>query len=92
VLHDLKGSGKKMKFDDIDKAPEEKARGITIEAAHVEYETETRHYAVSAHAPAVHVHARLPIARTRTRSRTPTRLRVRILSHITPTTRTCAYA
>jgi len=34
-----------MKFDDIDKAPEEKARGITIEAAHVEYETATRHYA-----------------------------------------------
>jgi elongation factor Tu len=32
-------------FDDIDKAPEEKARGITISIAHVEYETENRHYA-----------------------------------------------
>ena len=32
-------------YDDIDKAPEEKARGITISTAHVEYETENRHYA-----------------------------------------------
>ena len=32
-------------FDEIDKAPEEKARGITISTAHVEYETENRHYA-----------------------------------------------
>ena len=32
-------------FDEIDKAPEEKARGITIATAHVEYETEKRHYA-----------------------------------------------
>ena len=32
-------------FDDIDKAPEEKARGITIQTAHVEYETDRRHYA-----------------------------------------------
>ena len=32
-------------YDDIDKAPEEKARGITIQTAHVEYETENRHYA-----------------------------------------------
>ena len=32
-------------FDEIDKAPEEKARGITISIAHVEYQTETRHYA-----------------------------------------------
>jgi elongation factor Tu len=32
-------------FDDIDKAPEEKERGITIATAHVEYETESRHYA-----------------------------------------------
>jgi len=45
TMHELKGTGKAMKFDDIDKAPEEKARGITIEAAHVEYETEKRHYA-----------------------------------------------
>jgi elongation factor Tu len=33
------------KFDEIDSAPEERARGITINTAHVEYETETRHYA-----------------------------------------------
>jgi elongation factor Tu len=32
-------------YDQIDKAPEEKARGITISTSHVEYETETRHYA-----------------------------------------------
>lgn len=32
-------------FDKIDKTPEEKKRGITIKASHVEYETETRHYA-----------------------------------------------
>ncbi|MDP6990081.1 MAG: elongation factor Tu [Planctomycetota bacterium] len=40
-----KGMAKSMAFDDIDKAPEEKARGITISTAHVEYETENRHYA-----------------------------------------------
>ncbi|MDA8620985.1 elongation factor Tu, partial [Planctomycetota bacterium] len=40
-----KGLAKAMAFDMIDKAPEEKARGITISTAHVEYETETRHYA-----------------------------------------------
>ena len=34
-----------MAFDQIDKAPEEKARGITISIAHVEYETANRHYA-----------------------------------------------
>jgi elongation factor Tu len=34
-----------MSFDDIDKAPEERERGITISTAHVEYESETRHYA-----------------------------------------------
>ena len=33
------------KFDEIDKAPEEKARGITINASHIEYETDNRHYA-----------------------------------------------
>ena len=32
-------------FDEIDKAPEEKARGITISISHIEYETENRHYA-----------------------------------------------
>ena len=40
-----KGLAKAMAFDMIDKAPEEKARGITISTAHVEYETEARHYA-----------------------------------------------
>ena len=40
-----KGDAKGMRYDDIDKAPEEKARGITINTAHVEYETATRHYA-----------------------------------------------
>jgi len=37
--------GEAKKYDDIDAAPEEKARGITINTAHVEYETEKRHYA-----------------------------------------------
>ena len=36
---------KEMKFDEIDNAPEEKERGITIATAHIEYETEKRHYA-----------------------------------------------
>ena len=40
-----KGQAKVKKFDEIDKAPEEKARGITIATAHVEYETAKRHYA-----------------------------------------------
>ena len=39
------GQAKARKYDDIDAAPEEKARGITINTAHVEYETTTRHYA-----------------------------------------------
>jgi len=39
------GKAKEMKFEEIDSAPEEKARGITIAIAHVEYETEKRHYA-----------------------------------------------
>ena len=39
------GHAQLMRYDEIDKAPEEKARGITINTAHVEYETETRHYA-----------------------------------------------
>jgi len=39
------GGAKARKYDDIDSAPEEKARGITINTAHVEYETDTRHYA-----------------------------------------------
>jgi elongation factor Tu len=40
-----KHGGKAYAFDEIDKAPEEKARGITISIAHVEYETDNRHYA-----------------------------------------------
>ncbi|HVN66786.1 MAG TPA: elongation factor Tu [Candidatus Sulfotelmatobacter sp.] len=40
-----KGMAKAKKFDEIDSAPEEKARGITIAIAHVEYETDKRHYA-----------------------------------------------
>ena len=40
-----KGEAQAMKYDEIDKAPEEKARGITINTAHVEYETPKRHYA-----------------------------------------------
>ena len=39
------GGSKGQKYDDIDSAPEEKARGITINTAHVEYETDNRHYA-----------------------------------------------
>ncbi|MDR2367107.1 MAG: GTP-binding protein, partial [Deltaproteobacteria bacterium] len=39
------GGGEYVPFDQIDKAPEEKERGITIAAAHVEYETAKRHYA-----------------------------------------------
>ncbi|ONK72134.1 uncharacterized protein A4U43_C04F16110 [Asparagus officinalis] len=39
------GKAKAIAFDEIDKAPEEKARGITISTAHVEYETAKRHYA-----------------------------------------------
>ena len=39
------GGGDAVAFDEIDKAPEEKERGITISTAHVEYETENRHYA-----------------------------------------------
>ena len=40
-----KGEAQAMRYDEIDKAPEEKARGITINTAHVEYETKNRHYA-----------------------------------------------
>ena len=39
------GHAQAMKYDEIDKAPEEKARGITINTSHVEYETDSRHYA-----------------------------------------------
>ena len=40
-----KGGATATKYDEIDKAPEEKERGITINTSHVEYETDTRHYA-----------------------------------------------
>lgn len=40
-----KGLAKSYRYEDIDKAPEEKARGITINTSHVEYETDKRHYA-----------------------------------------------
>ncbi|MFH1505173.1 MAG: elongation factor Tu [Candidatus Omnitrophota bacterium] len=39
------GRAKALKFEDIDKAPEERERGVTINITHVEYETENRHYA-----------------------------------------------
>ena len=45
VLHDRSGSGEAVPFDMIDKAPEERERGITISTAHIEYETAARHYA-----------------------------------------------
>eukprot|EP00877_Chromochloris_zofingiensis_P014593 jgi/Chrzof1/9388/Cz04g01060.t1 len=45
VLAEVQGSNKAVPFDQIDKAPEEKARGITIAASHVEYQTDKRHYA-----------------------------------------------
>ena len=41
----MKGAAEYVAFDEIDKAPEEKERGITIATAHVEYETDKRHYA-----------------------------------------------
>src|SRR3712207_3465984 len=44
VLSDL-GLAQKVDFDKIDVAPEERERGITINTAHIEYETEARHYA-----------------------------------------------
>ena len=44
-LNGLKGMADFIPFDQIDKAPEEKERGITIATAHVEYETDNRHYA-----------------------------------------------
>lgn len=40
-----KGGAEKMKYEDIDKAPEERERGITINTSHVEYQTDKRHYA-----------------------------------------------
>ena len=45
TLNQRYGLGEKVEFDKIDKAPEEKERGITISTSHVEYETPNRHYA-----------------------------------------------
>ena len=45
VLNEKYGTGEYVDYANIDKAPEERARGITINASHVEYETESRHYA-----------------------------------------------
>jgi len=45
TLHDRLGTGEFVEFDKIDKAPEERARGITISTSHVEYESSKRHYA-----------------------------------------------
>ena len=45
TLHSRYGLGDSVAFDQIDKAPEEKERGITIATSHVEYETPNRHYA-----------------------------------------------
>jgi len=45
LVQSKKGFGNFIKFDEIDKAPEERERGITIATAHVEYETPNRHYA-----------------------------------------------
>ena len=45
VLSETFGGGEMKAFDEIDNAPEERARGITIATAHVEYESEARHYA-----------------------------------------------
>jgi len=45
VLHKRYGTGEAVAFENIDKAPEERERGITISTAHVEYETPARHYA-----------------------------------------------
>ena len=45
TLHERYGTGEAVAFENIDKAPEERERGITISTAHVEYETAKRHYA-----------------------------------------------
>ena len=45
TLHERLGTGEAVAFENIDKAPEERERGITISTAHVEYQTEHRHYA-----------------------------------------------
>ena len=55
------GTAVAKRYDEIDGAPEEKARGITINTAHVEYETEARHYAhVDCPGPVSYTHLTLP--------------------------------
>ena len=55
------GGATVMEFDAIDKAPEEKERGITIAISHVEYQTEARHYAhVDCPGPVPYTHLTLP--------------------------------
>ena len=44
-MMEKQGRAKYMKYEDIDRAPEEQARGITINACHIEYSTDKRHYA-----------------------------------------------
>ena len=58
------GGANFVAYDQIDKAPEEKERGITISTAHVEYETEKRHYAhVDCPGPVSYTHLTLPTNR-----------------------------
>ena len=45
ILNKKFGTGEFISYDNIDKAPEERERGITISTSHVEYETQNRHYA-----------------------------------------------
>ena len=45
LIQSTKGLAQKVDFNQIDKAPEERERGITIATAHVEYESDKRHYA-----------------------------------------------
>ena len=60
-----------MAYDQIDKAPEEKARGITINSAHVEYETNNRHYGhidCPGHADCMHCSCSAPKCQELTRA------------------------
>ena len=57
------GKNKAITYDQIDNAPEEKARGITLATSHMEYETKNRHYAhvdCPGHAAASYTHLTLP--------------------------------
>ena len=66
-----KFGGEAKAYDQIDAAPEEKARGITINTAHVEYETANRHYA-HVDCPVSYTHLTLPTIWPRRRFRSPT--------------------